>query len=86
MRDCRAGIGFNRRVARVGKGSVVTPTPARTPRALVSEDSTAGSTGIGRPTPPERHETTSTPTRRKARGTGETVMRLFVSQPILLPL
>jgi hypothetical protein len=68
------------------KGRVVTPTPARTLGALVSEGSTDELKGINRPAPPERHERTSTPTRRKARGLRETVMSLFVSQPILVPL
>jgi hypothetical protein len=78
-------------VALARKGRVVTPTPERTLGPFVSENPTAGLTGTGRPAPPERHEMTSTPTRRRARGcvergSGEILKSLFVNQAVLLPV
>lgn len=77
----------------MSEGRVVTPTAARTLGAPASEGSPGVLTGSGRPAPPERHESTSAPTRTSARGrvswpgrgSVRTAASLFVSQPILLP-
>lgn len=91
-RACRTDPGSNRQTAPVRIGCVVATTPARMLAAPASEGSLQRLAGGRRPAPPERHERTSTLTKKRARGraarrgrgTGGVAVSLFGSQSILL--